>query len=228
MQKKFIIFIIIIILIIIAGGIFWWLGDMIFTRTVYNPNIGVPSNVVRYPSEKEFVIEDTSEGKIMKDEKASLEVKVPEDWKVEKVNVGWDYSLGTSTDDWIVNLTSPDAKFDEKYHLIEGCGISIIVEYYKEDFEELSRFIKFVKILSIFRPKAFKEIKENEKIELLKVSNHSAVKEIYYENQFGKDIVVKIPVDNKIIAFETLLNLRDGDRCSQIFDDFLQTAVLIK
>jgi len=217
------------LIVIIVGGIFWWQLNKVELLT-FSPILPSSGFGTIYASQEEFVIKETPEGKIVENKIAGLEVKVPQGWEAEKVNIGWDYLLGKPTDECIVDLTSQDAEFDEKTHLLKkGCGISIIVGYSEKNvkYKELSRYIRFVKLLSIFEPQTFKELQEKEKIEVVKVANRSALKVVISENQAGKGIAIEIPLKNKILYFDTLFVPGHEERCSQEFNKFLE-EVLIK
>lgn len=217
-SKKFTILILIILIllliVVIIGGIFWWWNSL----PLYPPSV-----MGDYPSEEEFVIKDTLTGKVVENEKAGLRAEVPRGWEAEKVNVGW------PTDEWIINLLSPDAELVEGTPFLKrGCGISIIVVYSEENSEKLRKFIKKIRLWCIFQPKTCKEYQKENHIEgLLEVDGLPALKESLFDNQtIGKGIAVKVPFDNKIFVFDTLLVPGYRERCSQEFNSFLKTILI--
>jgi len=93
------------------------------------------------PSEEEWVeigpkfeepqyyeLQETEEGTFLVNKHAGFSLKVPDGWKVEKVNTG--------IDQWIVNLLSPDAIL-ENSQLQQGCGVSVWVEYDEQKYQDL-------------------------------------------------------------------------------------------
>ena len=62
-------------------------------------------------------------------------------------------------------------------------------------------------------------------MELLEVNNLLVVKEVLFEGpELGTSINVKIPFDNNVYIFETLITPKDKEICSQEFDKFLKTV----
>jgi len=205
-NKRIIVLITVILLLAISGGVFYWWqknqeekkGEWVQLR-----------EAVKYPTEKEWEIIDTPEGKIVKNKKAGLEMKVPEGWKVEKVEIG--------DNEWIVNFVTPDAEFNENNFLIKGCGISAIIEYSKDDFEYITAYMKDPEYL-----------KANG-IELTKISGYPGTKEVVGENpRLGKAIAVRVPINNKVYIFDTLLVLKEEKRCSQEFEKFLEGVTILQ
>ncbi len=215
MNKEKLIILIVVILLIVAGGLFWWrdAGERKVEdeRELAEYSLGWPLS-----KEKDFVIEDTPEGKIIKNEKAGMIAEVPEGWIAEKVNVGGDEEINS----WIVNTYSSDATFhpETPVFIEEGCGAGILIFHSKEQYNEIKGFIGEVEQ----KPGLFKELQETEEIELLEVDGKPAVKEVLFESQYGTSIQVKLPFNDRVYIFDTLLTDESEIQCSQEFSDFLE------
>jgi len=211
MNKKFTI-LIILILLIITGGVFWWWES----RKEKEDKGEIVEYHLNYPLSKEedFAIEDTPEGKIVKNEKEGLFIEVPEGWNARKTNLGGENG-------WIVELLSPDVKFRSDYTFLpeEGCGIEISIKHDKDEYEIKKNYIRAFQEY----PELLKEAPVEEEIELLEVSGHPALKEVFFENEeLGKSIMVTVPMNEKLYIFGTLLVPKDKERCFQEFNNFLK------
>jgi len=203
MERKLIILIIIVLLLAAGGGVFYCLE-----LQEKRPEKVLIREAVKYPTEEEWVIKETPEGKIVENEKAGLKVRVPEGWKVEKFEIG--------SNEWSVGLSSPDAKLSEnKLYPIAGCGVGITVEYSKSDFEYIKGYLGIPEYL------------QSNKIEIIKVSEYLASRETLGENpKLGQSVAVQVPVDNKVYVFDTFLIPDEKERCSQEFGKFLEGVVI--
>ena len=202
MERKLIILIIIVLLLAAGGGVFYCLE-----LQEKRPEKVLIREAVKYPTEEEWVIKETPEGKIVENEKAGLKVRVPEGWKAEKTEIG--------RDEWIVNCFTPDMEVDQNNILKKGCGIGVIVEYNKDDSEYIRGYLNNSEYL------------QAEGIEVIEVSGHLASKESLGKNPVvGESIAVQVPVENKVYVFDTLLIPNEKERCSQEFEKFLEGVVI--
>ena len=204
MKKKWIILIVVILLLALGGGVFWYWernqgeekGHLVQIR-----------EAVKYPTAEEWVIKDTPEGKIVENEKAGLKAKVPEGWKIEKKEIG--------SNEWSVSLSSLDFRLSEnKLYPVAGCGASVVVEYSKDNFEVEKVYLKgYQENPGFYQGKG---------IEVIKVDGYSASRKIVWNSsKLGQSIEVRIPANNKVYVFGTILVPKDKDRCSAEFDKLL-------
>ncbi len=204
MEKKFYFLIILTFLIMIFGGIFLW------SKYSQEENGWLPA--VRFEPPENYVFVDTDQGKIVKNEKAGISFNVPDKWTVDKENVG--------LDEWIVNVSSPDAEAGKDDSLIKGCGISAWIEYDKVTAHLIEEKIK--------DPDWFSgEISGG--YSALKVNNQPALKTVLENPKWGQAVSIEIPENDKIYKFDTrfLPNDAEKDNCSQEFEEFLK-GILIK
>jgi len=193
MTKKAVILIIVFVLLLGVGGVFWLLGSK-------NESL---IEEVKFESPKNFVIEDTAEGKIVENRNAGLSFKVPEGWKVEPNK---DY-----IEEGLIDLLSPDVEINGKTNFPEqGCGIAIRIEYNETEFQLTKNIIENLDI---------------EDSEIIEISKYSALKEIVFDNpKIGRSISVRVPVNNKLYFFETLVIPKEKERCLEEFNKFLETV----
>lgn len=207
MNKRLIIGITIVLLLAIGGGVFyyWQEGQKEEEREWVQIR-----EAVKYPTAEEWEIIEAPEGEIVKNKKAGLEIKVPDGWKAEKTEIG--------RNEWTISLNSPDAKFSEdRLYPIAGCGAAVIVEYSKDDFEHITTYMKDHAYL------------EAEQIEIIKVSGYPATKESLGKNPvIGENVVVQVPINNKIYVFSTVLVPGEEERCSQEFEKFLEGITILQ
>ena len=204
MKKKWIILIVIILLLVVSGGVFWWERN----QGEEKEHLVQIKEAVEYPTAKEWVIKDTSEGKIVENEKAELTIKVPKGWKIEKKEIG--------SNEWSVSLSSLDSRLSEnKLYPVAGCGVSVVVEYSKDNFEIEKAYLKgYQKNPDFYQKKG---------IDVVKVDGYSASRKIVWNSsKIGQSIEVRVPVNNKVYVFGTILAPKDKNRCSVEFDNFLK------
>jgi len=116
MSKKIIFsLIVVLILLVAAGGFFWWWQG----REIKG-------------SPEDYVIVERLDGTFVENRKAGLTVKVPDNWKVERVEL----------EEGAVDFISPDLKVEQKEGKIvlplkKGCKIQASVGYEKLTFTDI-------------------------------------------------------------------------------------------
>lgn len=84
MQKQTtILILIIVIILLLVGGVYWWWGSQ--QPKEGKPRAGIPPDYI--------VVENTSEGQIVKNTKEGISMKVPEGWEVNKFVVDKDLEI---------------------------------------------------------------------------------------------------------------------------------------
>jgi hypothetical protein len=136
---------------------------------------------------------------------AGISFKVPDDWIVDKEEIG--------TDEWIINISSPDAQADEYGFLTKGCGISSWIEYDKTT-ADIMRW-------RIEDPERFSaEISGG--YESMEIDGYPALKIVLENPEWGQSVAIEIPIEDKIYVFDTRFLPEEMERCSQSFEEFLK------
>jgi len=181
------------------------------------------SDSVSWSQKEDYIIEETSEGIFVKNEKAGLSFKVPDGWRVEMKN---DNTEDLINEFWITLLSS-DAEVGTNNLLTKGCGLSVWVEFQEKQFEYIKNEMETIRQ----NPENYK-INENFQKEIIKIDNHFAIKwigksdktEIY--EKIGQVIEIKIPVDNKIIYIDARVLPSYQEECFRTTNDFLKTILI--
>jgi hypothetical protein len=196
MPKIFYFLFITTILLIVLMGFFFW--------SVYSDDIKDVIPAVKMEPPENYRIFETEEGKFVENSNVGLKFKVPDGWDVERQEVG--------IDEWVINITSPDIQFGEDGMLSEGCGFSAWVEQ-REDIANMVRF-------RMKEPEKYsKEI--NGIYETIYINEKSALKMILSRENWGSVVGIQIPIEDKVIYFDTLFRPDTKQRCSEILDQFL-------
>ena len=189
--KKKIIVSVIIVLILAAGGFFWWWQG----RKIK----GGPDD---------YVIKETTEGKIIENKRAGLIVKAPEGWEVKKTELA-EGSIVIQTlnieGETINGITIPP--------LTKGCGIEIAITYKVLNFEEIKKEVREVHRMLVPTSEEFEEVI---------INNRMALKNIWESKTRGSMIAIYIPT-NKVYTFTIAWAPDEKEKCSQEFDKFLET-----
>lgn len=203
MQKRLYFLFIVSFPIIVFGGIFLWAE---LAKQIDGVNF-LPEVKIEDPENYEII--ETAEGIIVRNEKAGLSFRAPENWTAEKAEVG--------IDQWIVNVNSPDLMADEKGFLIQGCGISAWIEY-----DETTANIIRGRIQD---PEKFSQELSAGQYFSIKIDNSPASKMILERPEWGKGIYIKIPIEDRIYVFETRI-LPEEQKCLEYFNNFLENISL--
>jgi len=197
MEKKFYFLFFITFVVFIIGGIFLW--------SEYSKEIGNITPAVKFEPPENYVIKDTSKGKIVENKKAGISFKVPEGWKVEKKEIG--------IDEWVINILSPDARVNDSGLLIKGCGVGVHVEHHRATANATRYRIK--------DPERFsKEISGD--YQAIEIDKHPALKMTIRNSGWGEAVAIKLPIEDKIYMFDTRFLPEETERCSQAFEEFLK------
>jgi len=193
-KKIFISIIIILFLVAIGGGVFYWWQK----REIKG-------------SPKDYVIKETSEGKIVENKKAGLKVKVPEGWEVKKVE----------KEEGAADFDSSDMEANWKEEklvlpLKKGCSIQSSVGYGKVNFVDLKIELRYSYALMGMKSVNFEETT---------VKNYPALRSTFdiQEGWAGTGMSISIPINNKVYGFSVIWGPKDKERCIQEFDKFIET-----
>lgn len=198
---------IIVILIFISGGVFlWW-------DKIENYLERKEMEIVIAPS-KDYIIQETSTGKFVENEKDGFKVQVPEGWEVE---IGMD--IGGYVSERKVTLYSSDFS----YRPPQGCLIEIQISRLKEEKEGfLVKGADEVREMIEYYKERETEVEESSFREVILVDKHEALKRTkVLKGEIGKHISIEIPVENRVYSFEFVLF---SERCDQEFDRLLETV----
>jgi hypothetical protein len=216
MEKKFYFLIILAFFIIVIGGIFLW--------SEYAKEAGEWTPGVEFEPSENYVFKDTPEGTIVENLSAGLRFNVhtPEGTIVENLSAGLRFNVlegwtvdkeEIGIDEWIINVSSPDVEADEYGFLTKGCGISAWIEYDKI-------------IADAVRYRMEDPERHSGEVsggyEALEIGDHSALKMILENPEWGQSVAIKIPIEDRIYMFDTRFLPEETGRCSQVFEEFLQ------
>lgn len=212
LNKKSIFFLVlIIVLITIVGGIFWWKqpGSQLKKWWIEETEMG--------GSIRDFSIRETSDGRIIENNKEGLRVKVIKGWKTEKTETAF-------FSEWGVNILSPDIEFDDNHILRSGCIISINILKGNMPLDLMT-----ARIQSIEETGEIPTLEED-LYEIIRVDEMEALKELMYDDpRVGVVIEVTIPTrDEKNIWLVLGSSFNDKEKCLQKFNEFLATVEIKK
>jgi len=206
-KKIFIPIITVFVLLLIAVGVCLWRGGEEEEEW----------DVYKYSKMESYTIEDTPKGKMVKNEDAGLEIKVPEGWKAE---------IGGWEDEAWVNFLNPDAELSERGALLNGIGVEVRVLDGSNKNNiislELSRVQKIIDNL-LENPLKSKE-KERE---IQDISGLNALRETHIShvakdsNQERIYTSIKLPLENRLYEFGGVITPNDQSLISE-FDKFLE------
>jgi hypothetical protein len=191
MPKRQKLIILTIIILVLGGGLFYWWQN----REIKG-------------SPEDYIIIETEEGKFVENKKAGLEVKVPEDWEVQKIK----FSEGSVV---FYTLDVDEKWLNELIPLENGCGIETAVAYKKMSFDEIKKEIKEIHAgLGI----------KSEEFEITTIDGQQALKNTFDSVVLGPGINICFSNRNKLYSFGVCWGLDEEEKCVQEFDKFLETV----
>ena len=199
----------IVIFLVIVGWFFLLLGQQDVLEE------GLP-NEPTWSQKEDYKIIEGLDGKFVENERAGLRFKVPEGWTIgifaEEVNI-----VSNKVDFGSHGISTEQIK--EK----GGCGISIQVSEYNEDFlnENPIRIKQIKEFISSCEQSPSKLLKEG--YQVVEIDHCKALKEIN-----GSYISIQLVNGKMIYFFNTYLLSKDIEECSQEFNDFLETVSINK
>lgn len=159
-------------------------------------------NQPQYESVDGYNIYEISDKKIVANEHSGIELAIPKDWLIEKVNLN-SYARE-------VRMFSPDLERNEgKLFQSQGCEIGIFIEIRSQS--------------SAFRD----ELGSSQNQEDIMIGGHRSVRGTLYESPGeGSYILVETPVNEKIYYFAALVPSEEKERvkCLKIFEEVLRTV----
>jgi hypothetical protein len=181
------------ILVLVVGGFFYY-------KQINKVIIGLPSD---------YVIQDTSDGKIVKNERAGLIVRAPVGWVTQKI----EFFEGSI----VFNTQNIDGRLENeivKPPFNKGCAIETAVVYKRTNIDSLKEEIKEIHIGLGIKSEEFKEIT---------INNDSALENNFDSQLLGPASVVYFFKSNKIYSFALYWAPDDKENCVQQFNKFLET-----
>ncbi|MBU3918788.1 hypothetical protein KKC63_02685 [Patescibacteria group bacterium] len=197
MPKVFYVLIVVAGLTMVVGGFFLW--------SSVSEDLGDIIPAVKMESPENYEIIETDEGISVENSNIGLKFKVPEGWKAEKQEL--------QLNQWAISIYSSDVKIGDDGMLSDGCGFSAWVE---ED-EGGANAVRF----RINDPEEYSN-EINGIYEAIQVDGRSALKMILSREGWGAVVGVKVPIEDRIIIFDTLFRPNTEQRCSQEFNQFLE------
>lgn len=209
MKKKVIILILTaIILLLIVVGVFLW---------PYYKQIKIEKDIERLA---DYVVEETSEGKIIESKSGELRVKVPEGWRIrgEKENmIGPVYILDIEAsriyqEEMQANISKLIKDLLESK---TGCLITIGHVEEEKSFEEIEKEInEFSRDITLLSENTF-VFKE--------IDQYKGVQHTLDTTSNGYWIDFLVPTKGKTYVFSAVFYRDNRDKCFQEFDKFIET-----
>lgn len=201
-RKVIISIIVFLILVIVIGGIFWWWQGR---KIKGSPN--------------DYVIKETSEGKIVENKKAGLTVKVPEGWEISKMGTEEGIEEGA------IVFYSPNTEIElregkKTLPLEIGCLIHLKLIYEKLNFSEIKIEARYTH--SIWELKT----EETEEFEETNINNYRALKNIFDTRATGPGLGVYIHGSDKVYWLNLFWGPNEKEGCIQDFNKFLETVTI--
>ncbi len=199
-----------IVLILGAGGFFWWQE---YQKKLWGPT--------QWSGKKDYLVQETSKGKMIRNQKIGLNFVIPEGWIMEEDETGLENV------EYSITLFSPDAKFNENKLLTNGCIIS------EEVFYDIASFKNTNAEISVLEegPKESQAQSVIINKEVIKVGGRNGSKITYKPTtleglrKIGELVEIKIPFNNNgIIHLGTTFLPDYREKCSQEFNKFLETV----
>ena len=207
MKKKVVILLsVTIILLLIIGGVFLW---------PHYKQIKIEKEMEKLA---DFIVKETSEGKIVESKDGKLKVIIPEGWFIENERekiIGPLYILDTEAEKIYQEETQANISKLIKNLLETKSGCLVMISYREEEksFEEIEEEIKetsrYITLLS-------EDFFEFEEINEYKGLRHSLDTQ---KNGYWIDFLV--PFNGKTYIFSTVFYRDNKDNCSQEFNKFL-------
>lgn len=154
---------------------------------------------------EDFIIKETSEGRVVENKKAGIFFKIPTDWIIKE-----DPS----------SFYSSDAKFSEKRSdiLEKGCKINIDINYIKTNIDVLEevRQDNVSKLSSVIKNEEFKRIE---------IKSHSALTYSFdVENLKTSYVWIDLPFKNRLYTILLTSPTQEEERCTTEFNKFLESV----
>ncbi len=190
MTKKKIIILTIVILAVAVGGVFYWY----LNREIKG-------------SPDDYTIEETETGKIVKNERAGLTVRIPEGWIEEKMDImeGSMVFYSSDAEGYRPEKIKPPLK--------QGCIIEVAIAYKKTNFKEIKKEIE----------EAHKSLgMKSDEFEIIEVDGKPALKNIFNSVDLGYSVEIYIPNRDLLCGLRISAGPEYIKQCSQEFDKFLK------
>ncbi len=165
-------------------------------------------NIENDPIESYEIIE-TSEGRFVVNNEAKFSFMIPEGWNIEMIE-----------DDKEVELSSPDMIGERGLFPSRGCVIRVGISHFIQDFPDQER-----------RPQDIgKQIAGDLPLigdaqEVVVVDNRSSLKTSRYrDHEFGRLVLIELPVENTIYHFGIIYSLTDENECAERFDEIIDSV----
>ena len=204
-------FIIIIALIALVGFFIFYAKQI---QPSINSNLNVLENVTYEPLAN-YVSTTTDFGLVVENKNVGLKFTVPIDWKARKITNS--FLDNQNIQQGSILITSPDAQVDDLTNVAKkGCGFSLRVE--KRESE--NKFKTIANLIEITKNNTTSSV-----YSLVDAAGRPALMETVFEDQnFGKAVIVSLPIENTIYIFETIFLNAEKDRCQVAFTDFLKNV----
>ena len=184
------------------------ISALVIIIAIYVPGIVKVPPVIAPPEIKsDIVVEELEDGKkLVKNVKEGFSVVVPEGFGVEIKEDNKIFSLYSSE----IIKNNGEEEF--------MCKISSLVENKKTNLNEIKNGI-ILTTAELFTIKS-------QEFELVNIAGHEALKNILDTMETEYSISVHIPTDEKIYEFVVYSNANNKEKCTEYFNNFLETVII--
>ena len=210
MKKKVIILLsVTIILLLIIGGVFLW---------PYYKQMKIEKEMEKLA---DFVVKETSEGKIVESKDGKLKVIIPEGWRTKRQLIYQEKKLKES-EYFIarIEILNPelftsfyDRKEENIYNSKTGCLIEISFIEGKKTIEDLKKDIE--------ENRQYLRLDSEYTFETIEINNRDATKTEFKSSLFGYCVSIVIPSFEKNYTLTMFSGLENKDKCFQEFNKIL-------
>lgn len=219
-KRIFLLFLAVVVILLIVGGFFLYKGikkpEPEWKKIIQDND---------YVEDKDYIITETDNEKIVENKEEGLVIKGPADWSVVKEDIS-------------VSIVSPEVKFDENGALIfssikegGGCGVDIqIMKCKKVDPEITTSAEDLINMINLINTdEEFREKLENyePKTEVISLSGYEGIKDTYIKDNNIRMIEIQIPLgQSTIYMFSSGLIM--NQKCVEDFNKIMDTVSINK
>lgn len=177
---------------------------------------------VTYEQTENYIIKETTEGRVIENKKVGLTFSVPEEWTVDNIE---NPENPTYIEETGIAMVSPGAEPNSDYiFIIPKKGCSIIINVSNEDNNPEKEYIE-------------QEIESGTTLsstrKIINISNKKGIYAIYgsdeelenMENDL-QNIKILIPYKNNLYSIETYITYEDREYCREKWDEFIETVII--
>ncbi len=166
------------------------------------------ANIENEPIEN-YEIRKTPEGRFVMNNEAGFSFMIPEEWDIEMIE-----------NDKEVELSSPDMIGERGLFPSKGCVVRVGISHFIQDFPDQERRPQDIEKQIVGDLPLIGDVQE-----VVVVDNRSSLKTSRYkDNEFGRLVLIELPVGNTIYHFGIIYSLADENECMEYFDELIDSV----